>query len=213
MESSSLFAQFLTEAPDDVPPDVAAASNDDSGGGGPPDIPNEPPPADDGPPDMGGDDMMDGGMDDGAPPDMGDGGGEEGFDDMGGEDEFGSEEDNPDEQGEEGSNGPPELDEKVSAILNLNLYKRFLVLLNSIGSQLVMIRDNSDILLSLSKDSLKTTNALKRLDKNIRLYLKNSFVNENYSKNLLFFNKCLNLSKLLDDTFNKDISKGIKEAE
>ena len=43
---------------------------------------------------------------------------------------------------------------------------------------------------------------VKRLDENIRLYLKNSFINENYSKNLLFFNKCLNLLKLLNDISN-----------
>lgn len=204
MESSSLFAQYLTEAPDDTPPDVAA--NDS--GGGPPDIPDDPPMADDGPPEM-----DDGGMDDGmdgGPPDMGDDDG--GFDDMGGDD-FGGDEDNPDGDGEGGENGAPELDEKVSAILNMNLYQRFLGLLSTIGSQLSMIRDNSDILFSISKDSLKTSSNLKRLDKNIRLYLKNSFVHENYSKNLLFFNKCLNLLKLLDDVFNKDITKGIKDSE
>jgi len=102
------------------------------------------------------------------------------------------------------------LDEKISAIMNMNLYQRYLSLLNTIGGQLTMIKNNSDILHTLSADSLDIVESLKKLDENIRLYLKNSFLNENYSKNLLFFNKCLNLLKLLNDVFDSNVKKGIK---
>ena len=57
-----------------------------------------------------------------------------------------------------------ELDEKISSILNMNLYQRFLTLLNTIGSQLTMIKNNSDILFTLSKDSLSIIEKLKKLD-------------------------------------------------
>ena len=95
----------------------------------------------------------------------------------------------------------------------MNLYQRYLTLLNTNGSQLTMIKNNSDILFTLSKDSLSIVEKLKKLDENIRLYLKNSFLHENYSKNLLFFNKCLNLLKILNDIFDKEVRKGIKGTE
>ena len=105
------------------------------------------------------------------------------------------------------------LPEKVSAIMNLKLHERFLNLLNTIGSQLQSIKNNADVLNALAKDSIDIVNHLKRLDENVRLYLRNNFINENYSKNLLFFNKCLNLLKLLNDAFDRDIHKGIRDVE
>ena len=206
MKELSIFEQFLYEAPgDDPPPDTAPAEEDT--GGAPPDIPDEAPSEDNDPPDMG-DDFGGDDTNDDSPPEMGDEG-DDGFgDDMG----FGDDsEDNTDQEGNDGSN--LELDEKISSILNMNLYQRYLTLLNTIGSQLTMIKNNSDILFTLSKDSLSIVEKLKKLDENIRLYLKNSFLHENYSKNLLFFNKCLNLLKLLNDVFDKDVRKGIKGTE
>lgn len=196
----NIFERFLFEAPEDdgIPPDVADSS-------GPPDIPegaeNDEPP--DLPPEdiSGGDDMA---MDDG-PPDM--------------PDEFGEDDFSDDVSGDDSSDDPDQklknlgLDDKVSAIMNMNLYQRYLALLNTIGGQLTMIKNNSDILYTLSSDSLEIISSLKKLDENIRLYLKNSFLNENYSKNLLFFNKCLNLLKLLNDVFDSDIKKGVKAIE
>lgn len=205
MKESSLFEQFLYEAPGDDPPDVAPDMSSDAET--PPDMPEETPDTDDSPPDMG--DDFGGDMGDDAPPDMGsddDGGfGDEGDDGFG--DNSGA-----DDSGENDSNNL-ELDEKISSIMNMNLYQRYLTLLNTIGSQLTMIKNNSDILFTLSSDSLSIVEKLKKLDENIRLYLKNSFLHENYSKNLLFFNKCLNLLKLLNDIFDKDVRKGIKGTE
>lgn len=191
----NIFEQFLFEAPgDDTPPDMVD--------NGPPDVPdgaeNTEPPPDMPDENLGGGDMV---PDDG-PPDM---------PDEFGEDEFGTgdmgtdETQNPDEQLQ--SLG---LDEKISAIMNMNLYQRYLTLLNTIGNQLTMIKNNSDILHTLSAESLDIVDSLKKLDENIRLYLKNSFLNENYSKNLLFFNKCLNLLKLLNDVFDSNVKKGIR---
>lgn len=192
---SNIFEKFLFEAPgDEVPPDMvdqappdvpAGAENDE-----PPDMPEEAPL---------GDDTGDMAADDG-PPDMPEDLGEDDF--SGDMPEDGT--DNPDDQLQNLG-----LDDKVSAIMNMNLYQRYLALLNTIGGQLTMIKNNSDMLYTLSADSLDIIESLKKLDENIRLYLKNSFLNENYSKNLLFFNKCLNLLKLLNDVFDSDIKKGI----
>lgn len=192
----SLFERYLfTEAPDETPPDVAATSDP-----GPPDIPDG---AEDqgGPPDLPGDDM---GSDDGGPPDIG----------GGDDDSFGGGFEDGDTGGaEDSTNEELELDDKVSAIMNMNLYQRYLTLLNTIGSQLTMIKNNSDILYTISTDSLDIIESLKKLDENIRLYLSNYFLHENYSKNLLFFNKCLNLLKLLNDLFDGSVQKGIKSME
>lgn len=196
MNELSMFERFLFEAPgDDPPPDVA-----------PPDQPEEtsdPPdmPADisDDPPDMGGDP---GEMPDDGPPDMPG-------------DDFGGDSD-PDGMDMDGSDPSEQnaadlgLDEKISSIMNMNLYQRFLSLLNTISSQLTMLKNNGDVLYTLSENSLGTIKSLEKLEENIRLYLKNYFLNENYSKNLLFFNKCLNLLKLLTDVFDENIKKGIK---
>lgn len=194
MKELSMFEKFLYEAPGDDPPDAPQADS-------PPDVPAEAP-ADSGPPDIpddAGADVADDGPPD-MPPD-----GEDGFGDEGG---FGDEETS---DGGEGNENPEDLglDDKVSAIMNMNLYQRFLSLMNTIGAQLTMLRNNGDVLYTLSSNSLDTVESLKKLDENIRLYLKNTFLNENYSKNLLFFNKCLNLLKLLNDVFDKNIKKGI----
>lgn len=183
----SLFERIIMEAPEDAPPDMPAGG--DSPPDVPADIPADSPPGDIGgpPPDLGG------GMDT-MPPDMGEDEGFGGYDD-------------PDTQTGEGE---MELDEKISAILNMNLYQRFLSLMNNIANQLSLIKGNSDVLRTLSEESLEIIGSLKKLDENIRLYLNNYFPNENYSKNLLFFNKCMNLLKLLNDIFSKDVNKGIR---
>ena len=175
----NIFEKFLFEAPEDeVPPDMVDST--------PPEVPdgaeNEAPP-----PDM--PDIEDSMASGDEPPDM--------------PDEFGTDDFANDDADLTGMDTPEDplqdlgLDDKVSAIMNMNLYQRYLALLNTIGGQLTMIKNNSDILYTLSSDSLDILDSLKKLDENIRLYLKNYFLNENYSKNLLFFNKCLNLLKFL----------------
>lgn len=195
-DSINFFMKYMKEAEGDTPPDVAAASTGDDNA--PPDMPEDP--GDAGPPDIEDDIGGDVGMDDGAPPELDDGfGDDEGF---GGDD-----------MGDEGQEENPDLglDEKVSAIMNQQLYQRYLNLLSSISNQLTMMKNNNDILYTLSNKSVETESDIKKLDENIRLYLKYNFSNENYSKNLLFFNKCLNLFKLLNDSFDQSIRKGIKE--
>ena len=198
-----IFEKFLMEADDapDLQPDTA-----------PPDIPNE---GDvgttmDDPPDMGNpDDVGDMGDIGEDPPEMGmdDTGNDFGMDDQG-DDSSDSEEDQNDgmDLNQDGNIG---LDDKVSAILNNTLYQKYLSLLSNISQELSSIRNNNDIVYALSDDASSIVDSLNRLDENIRLYMKNSFQNENYSKNLLFFNKCLNLLKLLNDSFNSSIKKGM----
>lgn len=199
MPDLSLFTKYLKEAPEDS---GEAPDADMGSGGDPPDIQSES--NDDVAPDIDdsvGDDFPAGdlGTDD-TPPDIGDdAGSDEGFDDFSGDDE------STDEQ----SSVDVGLDDKVSAIMNMNLYQRYLSLLNTIASQTTMIKNNSDILHTISPESLDIIDSLKKLDENIRLYIKNTFINENYSRNLLFFNKCLNLLKLLNDIFEKNVNKGI----
>ena len=187
MESPlNLFKQSLfMEAPEDespadeTPPDVAP---DDSP---PPDIDTDAgTETDDTPPDI---------QDDDVPPDD--------MDIMG--------DDNTEEQSEEDKQHEMRLDAKVSTVMNVNLYQRYLTLLNTINGQLSMIKNNGDMIYALSKDTSSTISALKKLDENVRMYMSNIFQEENYSKNLLFFNKCLNLLKLLNDSFDKSIRKGI----
>ena len=136
---SNIFERFLFEAPeDDIPPDMVD--------NGPPDVPDGA--ENDEPPDLPEDDL--GGDDAGVSddmPDMPDEFGEEDFNDEG------MSEDMPDE-GESNGNNLQNLglDDKISAIMNMNLYQRFLTLLNTIGNQLTMIKNNSDILYTLSID-------------------------------------------------------------
>lgn len=186
----SLFEQIILEAPgDDPPPDVPA----DTGGDTPPDLPPE--------------DTSSGESQSDAPPDIDD----EPPDLEGGDDnQFGMEDFEGEGSGEEEN---LDLDEKISAVMNMNLYQRYLALLNNIGNQLSMIKNNSDMLYTLSNKSLSIIGSLKKLDENIRLYIKNYFLEKSYSENLLFFNKCINLLKLLNDIFEKEIRKGIRGIE
>ena len=197
-QETSMFDRIFLEAPGDPPPDMPAdATPTDTGEDAPPEMDmsgDEPDMGD--PPDMGGDDIS------GDPPDLG----EEG--DFGGEDQ--GMEDQPEE---EDPNANLEFDEKISRIMNMNLYQRYLALLNNIGGQLTMLKDNSDTLYAVSEDSIDIIAALKKLDENVRLYLKNYFIQENFSKNRLFFDKCLNLLNLLNEIFQKKIEKGLKHVE
>ena len=159
------------------------------------------PPADDAPPDIPDDVGTE--SDNDAPPDMtdedpsDDGLGDTGFDDG-------------QQQEEEDPNKTMKLDAKVSTVMNVNLYQRYLTLLNTINTQLSMIKNNGDMIYTLSDQTSSIIASLKKLDENVRLYMSNIFLEENYSRNLLFFNKCLNLLKLLNDSFDASIQKGIK---
>lgn len=162
------------------------------------------PPADDAPPDIPDDVGTE--SDNDAPPDMpdedpsDDGLGDTGFDDG-------------QQQEEEDPNKTMKLDAKVSTVMNVNLYQRYLTLLNTINTQLSMIKNNGDMIYTLSDQTSSIIASLKKLDENVRLYLSNIFLEENYSRNLLFFNKCLNLLKLLNDSFDASIQKGIKDKQ
>lgn len=201
MSDLTLFDRVMFEAPEDSP-DVPSESNDT-----PPDMPSAPQESNESLPDLSEDnndpppDMMeDDGGDGSQPPDI--------------EDDYEDEEAFLDDESEEDpASGNLRFDEKISAIMNMNLYQRFLSLLNTIGSQVSTIKRNSDMLYTISNNSLDIIESLKKLDENIRLYLSNYFLNENYSKNLLFFNKCLNLLKLLNTVFEKNIQKGVRSIE
>lgn len=162
------------------------------------------PPADDAPPDIPDDAGTE--SDNDAPPDMpdedpsDDGLGDTGFDDG-------------QQQEEEDPNKTMKLDAKVSTVMNVNLYQRYLTLLNTINTQLSMIKNNGDMIYTLSDQTSSIIASLKKLDENVRLYMSNIFLEENYSRNLLFFNKCLNLLKLLNDSFDASIQKGIKDKQ
>lgn len=162
------------------------------------------PPANDAPPDIPDDVGTE--SDNDAPPDMTDedpsdaGLGDTGFDDG-------------QQQEEEDPNKTMKLDAKVSTVMNVNLYQRYLTLLNTINTQLSMIKNNGDMIYTLSDQTSSIIASLKKLDENIRLYMSNIFLEENYSRNLLFFNKCLNLLKLLNDSFDASIQKGIKDKQ
>lgn len=162
------------------------------------------PPANDAPPDIPDDVGTE--SDNDAPPDMTDedpsdaGLGDTGFDDG-------------QQQEEEDPNKTMKLDAKVSTVMNVNLYQRYLTLLNTINTQLSMIKNNGDMIYTLSDQTSSIIASLKKLDENVRLYMSNIFLEENYSRNLLFFNKCLNLLKLLNDSFDASIQKGIKDKQ
>ena len=101
----------------------------------------------------------------------------------------------------------------ISAIMNNKLYQRFINLLGSTKSKISEIKDNSDVLYTIAPECTEVIKTLQSLEENIRLYLKNKFVNEDYGKNLLFFNECLNLRALLSDIFDDIIKKGIKHVD
>ena len=162
------------------------------------------PPADDAPPDI--PDTVGTESDNDAPPDMPD---EDPSDDELGDTGF----DDGQQQEEEDPNKTMKLDAKVSTVMNVNLYQRYLTLLNTINTQLSMIKNNGDMIYTLSDQTSSIIASLKKLDENVRLYMSNIFLEENYSRNLLFFNKCLNLLKLLNDSFDASIQKGIKDKQ
>ena len=162
------------------------------------------PPADDAPPDIPDDAGTE--SDNDAPPDMPD---EDPSDDELGDTGF----DDGQQQEEEDPNKTMKLDAKVSTVMNVNLYQRYLTLLNTINTQLSMIKNNGDMIYTLSDQTSSIIASLKKLDENVRLYMSNIFLEENYSRNLLFFNKCLNLLKLLNDSFDASIQKGIKDKQ
>lgn len=188
------FKQYLTEAPEDEsPPDTSqeeAPPDASFDMGDPPDLPS-----DDGGGDIGED-----------PPDIGGG-------DDGGLGDFGSDDAESEDEGNDQGGSPMELDEKISAIMNHKLYQRFINLLGSTKSKISEIKDNSDVLYTIAPECTEVIKKLQSLEENIRLYLKNKFVNEDYGKNLLFFNECLNLRALLSDIFDDIIKKGIKHVD
>lgn len=109
---------------------------------------------------------------------------------------------------EGGDEAPLEISDKISVVMNYRLYQRFLTLANTVANQISTIKGNSDVIHSVSPGSLGIIEPLGKLGENIRLYLTNNFLTNNYSRNLLFYNKCLNLLKMLDDIFSKEIRKG-----
>ena len=163
------------------------------------------------PPDMptGGDNNSDD-MSDQAPPDM-DFNDDESFENI--DDESNEEFDTDGLEDLTNNQTNMQLSEKISAIMNQKLYQRFLSLLNKVQTQLTAVKKNSDILFVLSDKMIDTLKILERLDENIHLYLKHKFTNTDFSDNLLFFNKCLNLLQLANIMFDKNIHKGIKEQQ
>lgn len=153
------------------------------------------------PPDMGGDIESD------FSGDTGDTGG----DDTSFDTDFGG-----DSSGEDSGDGDeskePSFGEKISNVLNSKLYQRYLSLLNRIENEILSIKNNSDIFNIICKQSYESIEILKKLSENIRIYLNEFFLKENYSKNLLFFNKCINLYKLTNDQIIK-LMKHIKDDE
>lgn len=192
-KNMNLFMKYLTEAPDDdsgAPPDL----NDDVG------IDNSPPDIDD---NIGTEENNN------EPPDLNDDIGLDNEDDF--QNDNNVDENNPEEN--ESQIDVENLSGKVSAILNQQLYQKFLNLLTSIGNQLSLLKNNNDVLFVITKDIDEINSAFSKLDENVRIYLKNNFMNENYSKNLLFYNKCINLLSLLNESFNSKIGKGIKNLD
>ena len=192
-----IFTRFLYEAEEDegAPDEFESPDFGDDGGGqeetGGGDMPEYDPAGDE---------------DNGSPPDMPDFGGDDDGDD------YGDYDDQESGEGEDDSKKVPEnLNDKVSALMNANLYQSYLSLLQKFTAQQQAIKNNRDVLYTISPESLDTLDSLKKLDENMRLYMKNSFVNENYSKNLLFFNKCLTLYRLIVDQFAEVMKKGTKD--
>ena len=192
-EDLDLFKKFLYEAPGDDPPDVATTSNDQTD---PPPVPDEgaddsgPPEINDNPDDI-----------DTGPPEIND---DVGTDDTFGEDPMATDEEQQPEL---------ELNEKISAIMNMNLYQRYLELLSNINSEISQMKDNSDMLYAITPSSVEMVANLSKLDENINMYINHYFMNNDYSKNLLFFNKCLNLLALLNKSFDDDVKKGVKSID
>ena len=179
--------KFLFEAPgDEEEPSDANQPAEET------EVTDEPAPADDvNVDDAGGDDTD-------APPDldMGD------FSDDSTDDVLGG-----DDSGEDTSN--LKLDEKISSILNVNVYKDCLRLLSDIGTQLNTIKDNVDMFDAITKTTSTFVDSLRKLDNNIREYLTNIFQDTRYENNLLFYNKCKAYYALLNEKFDKEVHKSI----
>lgn len=154
----------------------------------PPDM--APPAADDAPPDMGGADD--------PPPDMDPGDMDMGDDDGG----FGYE-DGPND----GDVEKLDFDDKISIIMNQRLYERFIKLHMTLKNQLKIFNKNIDLIDTISDKNDSILTSLTKLNENVGEYMSEYFMNENYSKNLLFFNKCINLYNLLQKTFDKEIKR------
>ena len=192
------FKKLLYEASEDDPPDVDTT--------GPPDLPaedNDNSISMDDPPDIGGDSFDDAP----PPPDVDNDSG--GFGDDNTDDEFG---DAPDD-GENNQGHNMKLNEKISAIMNQTLYQRFLKLLGKVSSEISQMKDNTDVLYAITTEFTDVIDRLTDLETNMRLYLKNYFINEKYEKNLLFFNECLNLLAVINKIFDESINKGIKRVD
>jgi len=164
------------------------------------DAPAEDAPTDEAPPDMNTTD--EGGTDvdvtddpgDNGPPDI----------DMG-NDDFDS-----DFSSDEGSTENISVPEKISAILNVNLYKNFMKLISDIGTQLNTIKHNIDMFNALTPTTSDTVDQFHKLDENVRLYMTTKFRDERYENNQLFYDKCKTLYQFLNEKFGKEINKGIK---
>lgn len=127
------------------------------------------------------------------------------YNDGGGEQSYYN--DGQDENSDESNGNELDFGEKISNILNAKLYQRYLTLLSHIENQLIIIKNNADIFGILLKSSPEIIDVFKKLEENIRIYISDYFEKENYSKNLLFFNKCINLYKACNEILNKNMKK------
>lgn len=183
----SLFDQIVfTEAEETPEEETAEDTSAENPPDDMPDVPYDEEPADDG----GGD-----------PPDVP------------GLDDFEDEPEGSQEEGQEEETKEPEVGEKISAAMNSSLYQQFMTMINTISNQLGDIRNNNDVIFVTAPDALSITKPLSKLADNIRLYLANNFVGTNYSKNLLFYNKCLNQLNLLTEIFTRKLQQGNKDAK
>ncbi len=192
----NLFQKLVLEAEGDEAPDLDMGSADTE-----PDDSMEMESNDDVPSDTGVDD---------GPPDV-----DNSFGDDDGMSDDSVDDGDPGEEDQQDNNQEEELalDEKVSAILNKNLYQEYLRLLNNVSTQLTSIKKNHEILNAISEQSISVVSQITKLEENIRLYLKNYFMTETYTKNLLFYNKSLNLLKMLNDVFDSYITKNINSVK
>lgn len=193
ISDENVFLKVMFEAPedeggDDMPPDISGDdfAADDSAG-----EPNAD--TSDDPPDITGDDF--------SPDDS--------FSDADGTTDGGDESSGEEKETEDSA--PKGLDDKVSAILNSGLYKKNLALLSELTLKRNTIKDNIDVIRTLDPDAMEITEQLQRLEDNIREYNDHTFLNENYSKNRLFYDKCLNLYNLLCQRFKDQMAKAIKK--
>lgn len=127
------------------------------------------------------------------------------FSDNMGDQDMEFDQDNQGDQQNQPENIP--LDKKISTILNESLYRRFLILKDKVTNHLSMITNNADTIQSLVPTALDILTSLKKLQENIELYLTRQFTAEDYSVNLLFYNKCINYISLLDDNFATELKK------